>query len=185
MNYNRTQSTGKRTWGIILIVLGVLLLANQIRVSILSDYNYEKNYTQLWELADKSSTIPAKEKYIVTFVETLKHGKSEGQFADNDAIWLKTPNNNFDANLAAVETLAQRLKEIQTMDPKTFEYNTAIQQITAQEQGQASHLMSVFKGCYLLQNYPIVWGVDWWKYDRFGTCRCCRRHSLDYLLSRQ
>jgi hypothetical protein len=123
----------------------------------MANYNYEKNYGQLWKLAEKSSTIQAKQQYITQFVNALKEGKTNGLFADYNALFLKTPNNSFDSNLKAVETLSERLIEIQNMDPKTFEYNTAIQQITAQEQGEAQDLISIFTGCYDLNNYFSVW----------------------------
>ena len=45
------------------------------------------------------------------------------------------------------------------MDTSSFQYNTAIQQITAQEQGEAHSLINTIKECYVLQNHFIVW--DW------------------------
>lgn len=144
--------------GAVLVVAGLIGFANFVRLEVVSKYNYEKSYSQLWNLADKSSTIPAKEGYINQYVKALRAGQTNGAFAEYDAIWLKTPDNNFELNLKAVETLAQRLKEIQNMDPKSFEYNTAIQQITAQEQGEAQAMLSVIHGCYDLANYPLKWG---------------------------
>jgi len=142
---------------LILSIVGTLILSCEIRLGILSSYNYEKHYSQLWSLAEKSSTIPAKQQYISQFLNTLKQGKTNGDFAEYDALFLKTPNNNFDANLKALETLSARLTEIQSMDPSSFQYNTAIQQITAQEQGEAGPMLSVFQGCYDLNNYFFIW----------------------------
>ena len=144
--------------GYLLLVGGVLMLALQIRSSILSRYTYEKQFSNLWELADKSSTIPAKQQYITQFLTALKVGETNGVFADYDATWLKTPNNSFTANIKAIQTLSDRLTQIQDMDPASFQYNTAIQQITAQEQGEAHRMLSVFEGCYRRECYPIVWG---------------------------
>lgn len=98
-------------------------------------------------------------KYIITnlFLASLERGYATGSFATNNAYWLKTPNNSFDSNLNALKTLAQRLDEIQTMKTDSFEYQTAIQQITAQEQGEATALISSFEGCYFLACYPIAW----------------------------
>ena len=141
-----------------LAIIGMFMLGSLIITDTVAHYKYEKNYSQLWELADKSSTIQAKQQYISQFVSALKIGKTNDMFADNDAIFLKTPNNSFESNLKAVETLSSRLMEIQNMDPKTFEYNTAIQQITAQEQGEAHKLIEIFYSCYKLSNYFIVWG---------------------------
>ena len=138
--------------------VGLFLLIFQIRTGIVANYNMEKNYLQLWQLADKSSTISAKQEYMAKFVTALEDGYTKGDFAQNDAIWLKTPNNSFEANLTALKTLSARLKEIQGLNPNSFEYNTAIQQITAQEQGEAKAMIGVFTRCYDLGSYPIVWG---------------------------
>jgi len=144
--------------GYLLLVGGVLMLALQIRSSILSRYTYEKQFSNLWELADKSSTIPAKQQYITQFLTALKVGETNGVFADYDATWLKTPNNSFAANIKAIQTLSDRLTQIQDMDPASFQYNTAIQQITAQEQGEAHRMLAVFEGCYDRECYPLIWG---------------------------
>ena len=144
--------------GYLLLVGGVIMLALQIRSSILSRYTYEKQFSNLWELADKSSTIPAKQQYITQFLYALKAGETNGVFADYDATWLKTPNNSFAANIKAIQTLSDRLTQIQDMDPASFQYNTAIQQITAQEQGEAHRMLAVFEKCYDRECYPIIWG---------------------------
>lgn len=158
MSYYRQDRVWARNLALFLwfmvAVIGVTLTYGQI----MAKYNYQKRYSYHWNLADKSSTIPAKEQHINAFVKALKEGKARGDFSDNNAIFLKTPDNSFDANFAAIETLAQRLGEIQQMDPKSFEYNTAIQQITEQEQGESYKMMSVFYGCYELANYFYVWG---------------------------
>lgn len=152
-NYNWAKKLG--IFGILYgIFFSVILIYGQISAK----YNYQKRYSYHWHLADKSSTILAKEIHINAFVKSLKDGKDRGDFSENNAIFLKTPDNSFDANYDAVLTLASRLNEIQKMDPKSFEYNTAIQQITAQEQGEAEKLMSVFYGCYTLSNYFYIWG---------------------------
>jgi hypothetical protein len=43
------------------------------------------------------------------------------------------------------------------MNESDFAYQTAIQQITAQEQGEAENLLIIFKGTYLLKSYPLQW----------------------------
>jgi hypothetical protein len=74
-----------------------------------------------------------------------------------NAIFLKTPDNSFDENLIAIKTLQSRLKEISLMDVKSFEYQTAIQQITAQEQGEAQPMLQTFKQTWYLVHYPYLW----------------------------
>jgi hypothetical protein len=138
-------------------VVGLLTSAYQLGCAVFSYYTYERYYSNLWELADKSSTIKAKQEYIASFVSSLETGYKEGRFAPYNAVFLETPNNSFEMNLKALKSLAGRLSEIQEMDPQSFQYNTAIQQITGQEQGEAHRMMEVFKGCYDLRNYPAVW----------------------------
>lgn len=146
-----------KTIGTFFIIVGCFLAGMQIYQNVVVNYKWENNYANHWSLADKSSTIPAKQQHVKDFVDALENGNKAGQFASYNAIIFQTPNNNFRANLTALETLAQRLEEIQGMDTKSFEYNTAIQQITAQEQGEAHALIYVLEGCYVLASYPLVW----------------------------
>jgi hypothetical protein len=150
----------KRIWNKIRMIvagIGLILLVALAGTSIIACYQYNNSYDNLWTLADRSSTIVAKRDYISSFVKALENGKAKGDFTDYNAIWLKTPMNNFNKNLDALKTLASRLDEIQGMDPNSFQYNTAIQQITGQEQGEAKELIHVFQGCWLLKMHPFVW----------------------------
>lgn len=143
-------------WLITLIC--TLLVGIVLSVNFYAGYKLEKDYYQEWHLADKSSTISAKSGHINKFVLSLEQGYAKGDFAKHDAILFKTANNDFEQNLTALKTLAQRLDELEGMDPNSFQYNTAIQQITQQEQGEAQAMVSVFTGCYSLANYPLIWG---------------------------
>jgi hypothetical protein len=52
------------------------------------------------------------------------------------------------------------LNEVQGMDVTSFAYQTSIQQITQQEQGEADHLMETLAGGWKLHGgYWYVW--DW------------------------
>lgn len=148
----------KKTCGVLFIFVSVCLLTILIVSGIIGDYRFEKDYLQLWKLADKSSTIAAKQIYISKFVSALDTGYKNREFSRYDAIFLKTPNNGFTENFAALKSLSDRLEEIHTLNPNSFEYNTAIQQITAQEQGESHEMLSVLEGCYFLENYPFLWG---------------------------
>lgn len=142
----------------LLVIIGAVLIGIEIQQSVVANYHWENEYCNYWQLADKSSTILEKQKYISKFVDALEQGEKRGAFASHNAIWLKTPNNSFTANLDALKSLSGRLNEIQKMNPSSFEYNTAIQQITAQEQGEAHAMLAVFQGCFELSSYLIVWG---------------------------
>lgn len=143
--------------GVVLLLIAISIWISQISSCVKSNYLFEKKYSYAWNLSDKSSTIEAKAAYINEFVGSLVSNKE--YFSDYNAIWLKTPNNNFEYNLKAITTLKNRLMEIKEMDITSFQYNTAIQQITAQEQGEAYKLISIIQGCYDLKNYWYVW--DW------------------------
>ena len=145
-----------RVWCSIVWLMVLILSIIIIRSAIKADYEFENKYAYSWNLADKSSTIEAKYTYITEFVELLNSNKDD--FASHNAVWLKTKDNSFDYNLKAITTLRDRLSEIKGMNTSSFEYNTAIQQITAQEQGEAHALINTLKDCYVLQNYFIVWG---------------------------
>jgi hypothetical protein len=59
--------------------------------------------------------------------------------------------------MVALKSLQGRMHQIQSMDEQSFAYQTAIQQITAQEQGEAAHLTDTFEGCWYLRNYSALW----------------------------
>lgn len=121
----------------------------------LTSYRYENSYGYMWDLADKSSTIVEKSRYISDFYSALYTNRTD--FASNNAIWLKTPNNSFDKNLNAIKSLSDRLVTISKMEETSFEYQVAIEQITKQEQGEANELIYTIKGCYFLEQAPCLW----------------------------
>lgn len=143
---------------LITVCVALVGLVGLIFQKIHSEYEFEKKYKNYWSLSDKSSTIKSKKEYIDKFVNSLEDGFAKGKFGEHNAIFLKTPDNGFKENLEALKSLRDRLQEIEGMDPKTFEYNTAIQQITGQEQGESEGMISVIYGCFLIENYFLIWG---------------------------
>ncbi|MCX6749883.1 MAG: hypothetical protein NTZ83_00325 [Candidatus Pacearchaeota archaeon] len=105
-------------------------------------------------MADKSSTIVKKSEYLDKFVGALEKGGFERKY---NAVFLKTPDNSFDQNFEALKSLQKRLHEIQDMDVSSFEYQTAMQQITGQEQGEAQEMMKVFRGIWWKENHLLLW----------------------------
>ena len=146
---------GLKTIGSLLICFSLLLAALIIVSDIRIGYKFEKKYGSYWELADRSSTLEAKEQYITQFVDALE--KNNGDFAVHNALFLKTPQNAFENNVEALITLRDRLKEVKGMNKTSFEYQTAIQQITAQEQGEADLLMDDIKSAYYLEQNIFTW----------------------------
>jgi hypothetical protein len=170
-----------KTTGIILTITTTVLLILSIAYGIIGTYQYENRFESYWSLADKSSTITKKAEYIDKFVNVLDRGDFKGKY---NAIFLTTPNNSFDQNFEALKTLQKRLHEISGMDVTSFEYQTAIQQITGQEQGEAQAMMNVFDGIWWKDAYPLLWnwigivqvilclillivGIMLWSYDDF------------------
>jgi hypothetical protein len=143
-----------KIYGKILLALGVAWMLITVIEAVYSDYRYDKTIYSEWKLADKASSIEQKAIKIALFADKLSKAGLEGR---HDAIILKTPDNSFNDNFIALKTLQIRLQEIQKMDPSSFEYNIAIQQITEQEQGEANKMLDVFKGCWMLVHYPYLW----------------------------
>ena len=145
-----------RKQGIISISIGALWLVVMIFFATIGNYHYERDYESYWNLAEKASTIQQKAVYMDKFVAGFKGKGFEG---DYNAVFFKTPDNSFDKNLEALQSLKTRLDEIQKMNVASFEYQTAIQQITAQEQGEAQAMLDVFSGIWWKNNYLFLW--DW------------------------
>jgi hypothetical protein len=145
-----------RKLGIILTLEAILCFILSITYGIIGSYRYEKEVSSYWDLADKASTITKKAEYLDKFVASLDNDDFKGKY---NALVFTTPNNSFDDNFTALKTLQQRLHQIEGMDPTSFEYQTAIQQITGQEQGEAYEMLSVFKGVWWKSNYLLLW--DW------------------------
>lgn len=145
-----------RTLGIILTIASIILLIADGITGVLGHYQYSKKYESYWDLAVKASSIEKKIEGIDKFVAALEQSDLNGNY---DAIFLETPNNSFDENFAALKSLQIRLHEIQSMDIKSFEYQTALQQITQQEQNESGAMLSIFSGIWWKQNHFMLW--DW------------------------
>lgn len=140
-----------------LLSIGIVLsIGLPIWRALKADNEYSQTVLYYWSLADKASTIERKAEYVDSFVVALERA---GLAGTSNALWLKNPNNSFDANLEALKTLKGRLHQIESMDLKSFEYQTAISQITAQEQGEAKPMLDVFEGCWYLKHHFWFW--DW------------------------
>jgi hypothetical protein len=141
------------TVGILFLVISFLMGFFQIKGCIKSNYEYEKEIGSYWSLADKSSTISEKSRYIQQFIIVLE----KSNHSEYNAIWLKTLDNSFNKNLEALKSLNLRLNQLKNMDIESFAYQTAIQQITAQEQGEAHQMLGVLEGCWVKDKYFICW----------------------------
>lgn len=140
-----------KLFSIFLLFASAFLMSIQVVSCVKGDYNYEKQLGSYWELADKSSTLSEKSIYITKFLDSLKASKH----SDYGSVVLQTPSESWELNIRALQSLKDRLEKIRTMDEKSFEYQTAIQQITAQEQGDAKALIGHIKEAWCIENYPL------------------------------
>lgn len=138
----------------VVLVVVLIVLAIDLYVGIRAYYFYEREVQSHWELADRSSTIAEKARHIDNLVAALDRQGLAGQ---HDALFFPTPDNGFDENFTALKSLQARLREIQTMDVASFEYQTAIQQITAQEQGEAQPMLDALKGAWWKTHHFFLW----------------------------
>lgn len=120
---------------------------------VYSDYDYSKNVDSYWALSDKASTLQQKSVYLDAFCNAVEHAG----LADYNALFLTTPNNSTEQNLVALHSLQERMHEIIAMDPTSFAYQTAIQQITAQEQGEAKAMLGEFEGAWYKAHHFLLW----------------------------
>lgn len=143
-----------RKLGIILTLVTIVIAIAMITTGIIANYQYNKNYESYWSLADKSSTIEKKIINIDIFVSRLE---ASGLEEDYNAIIFTTPDNSFNSNLEAIKSLQSRLHAIKNMDVNSFEYQTALQQITQQEMGEAGNMVAIFEGIWYKNNYIFLW----------------------------
>ena len=136
-------------------VFSLVLLVARIGIHIYADYDYSRRVQSYWNLGIKASTLQQKSVFLDQYVAALD---SSGLAGSNDALVFKTPDNSFDQNMVALKSLQGRISQIKGMDEQSFAYQTAIQQITGQEQGEAEHLVSTFKGCWYIRNHFFYWG---------------------------
>ena len=117
-------------------------------------WSYSSSFLQLRSFLAAGSNKNA--EHIDKFVNALEESNLHGEY---NAIFLETPDNSFDANFEVLKSLQLRLHEIEKMDITSFQYQTAIQQITQQEQGEASNMLSEFSGIWWKTNHFMLW--DW------------------------
>ena len=142
--------------GISLIIISVILLCIYIGIFLYASWQYENTISNSWGLAEKASTIDLKSDYIDKFVKALEESKLQGT---NAYLIFKTPYSSFDQNMITLKSLQSRLQEIKTLDINSFAYQTAIQQITAQEQGEANRMLEIFSECWLRIHYVYLWSL--------------------------
>ena len=132
------------------VIIGIVL----IMMSVFADVEFNRNIGNYWDLADKSSTIERKGEYVDKYIEAFAAAKLEGTY---DSLFFPTPSNNFDQNFEALKSLQKRLDEIHSMNPSSFEYQTALQQITDHEFTENTAVISVLEGSWWKVHHYLLW----------------------------
>ena len=140
--------------GKFLVTLSIIFWILMITLNQIASYQYERDHQSYWNLSVKASTIEQKAQYMDKFVASFLNKGFEGKY---NTILFPTPDNSFDKNYEALVSLKIRLDEIQKMDISSLQYQTAIQQITQQEQGEAQSMLDVFSGIWCKWHYPLLW----------------------------
>ncbi len=138
----------------LVLLMAVVLLVVYGCSDLQANYEYQSHIGSFWDLSVKASTLDVKADYLDKFVVAIEAADLHG----NDAIIFPTPNNSVEQNIAALQSLQHRMHEIRAMDPTSFQYQTAMQQITAQEQDEAHDMLGVLEGRWYLSHHLFLWG---------------------------
>lgn len=155
--YQRTQQHPKfifKTIGWLLIIGWILIAGGRLIQKQLAGVEYQRVASSNWDLSERASTIAQKSEYMTTFESALESQKLSGY---NSSFFFPTPSTDFNQNMKALHSLSKRLHDITGMDEQGFAYQTAIQQITAQEQGEAKSMLDCFESCWLRENHWTLW----------------------------
>lgn len=139
---------------LIIFLIGLSLVIGIPIKKMFINQEYNQEIHNYWVMADRSSLIQDKSEYIDKYVDALEKSNLEG---NNANIFLETPTESFDENFKSLKTLQERLHEIKNLDPESFQYNTAINQITSQEQGEASQMNNVIERCWMQENHYLFY----------------------------
>lgn len=143
-----------RTTGIILLLIALSFACFRGINRYLIFVEYENEISSNWDLSERASTIKQKAEYVDKFVVALSEAKLDGVNAN---LIKQTATSDFSENFKALKSLQGRLREISEMDENGFAYQTAIQQITQQEQAEAKDMLCVFENCWQKEHYYSYW----------------------------
>jgi hypothetical protein len=149
----------------ILILLGLAVVLGGIGTCVSAHYGYSAGIRQYLNLADDASDAPTKLQYLQEYrqavVENIHH---------NDArYWFKQRQYTRDIQVQILDTLIGRLQTMTQMDPRSTEYQFAMQQVTGQEFDHVlERIDGIFYACYCREG---LWRWFW----TLGTAR--RTHS--------
>jgi hypothetical protein len=143
-----------KTIGVIVLIGSIVFAVSRGLFHVYVHKTYMNEIGSNWELSERASTIAQKSEYLNKFVSALEKCKLDGV---HNALFYPNDANDFTQNMKALKSLQKRLQDISVMDENSFAYQTAIQQITSQEQGEAKELLDNLESCWQKQNYYTSW----------------------------
>lgn len=143
----------------LLLAIGIILCLGRLGFRLYANYDWDSQVGSYWDLSERASTISQKSEYMDKYVGALEVANLEGT---NSATFMKTLESSFDENMKALKSLQSRLHDIDTMSESGFAYQTAISQITEQEQGQAKDMNDNIASCWWKVNYYTLWNKLIW-----------------------
>ena len=110
-------------------------------------------------LSNDSSEVPDKLYYIKEFRKAL----IENDVHTGNAWWYNnTRFSNMETQMKILDSLIGRLESIATLDPSSYEYSKALEQLT-------EHEYKGFNTCIYLQKYSHQSSFRYW--NMFGSCQ--------------
>lgn len=138
----------------ICLIISILAIVLYIIFGISSMNKYDTDFGANWQLSKSAATIEQKSIYIDKFVQDIEKGGFEGKF---DAIFNPNDNNSYEQNLIVLKTLQQRLHELKILPMTSFDYNTALQQLTVQQDRISNNMIYTFSGIWYKEHHFLLW----------------------------
>jgi hypothetical protein len=144
------------TW-FIAIIIGVLLSVS----TYMASFPYKQNVESYLGMADDASTAALKLEHLLEYKKSvLKMVKG-----DDARFIFKTPQTKKAAQMAILDSLIDRVSTTAKMKTDSFEYQTAMNQITGQEfEGTINSTNQMFFSMYERQNgwNSYLWMDGFW-----------------------
>jgi len=142
------------------MIIGALLVLFSLVVLvwglIACSYSYDVAVGQYVKLADDASTAQLKTDYLSQYTRAI-----DARILRNDARFIfKCERLTRDTQLKVIGSLMERLRDTTAMDPKSFEYQQAMLQLTGQEFDHTLQEVDIImQSCWLRQSPGMVFGL--------------------------
>lgn len=163
--WTRRQNRVEVTKTVSKIAVVMLLLALFVRGCIVGGYSYSVKVEQYLSLADDASTAKAKLAYLHGYKKSIRT-----HIVRNDARYIfKKIRLTRDEQLKIIDTLLQRLTTTSEMDPKSFEYQQAMAQLSGQEFNHTlEDIDYILWNCWLRQHPSSYFISGYWLWAPLG-----------------